>query len=113
MLTKEEVKKIKEKLENSKKEFEARIKELETIPELGTDVDHFEEEADEAEEFSTNIGIEQVYKERLKNIKAALNKINDSKKKKYGLCERCGKEISIKLLNINPESRFCRGCKTK
>lgn len=111
-LTKNEIKKLKEKLENSKKEFESRLKKLETAPELGDDIDHFEEEADEAEEFTTNIGISQAHKERLRDIKRALDKIESQKKgEKYGVCEKCGKEIGFKLLNIDPESRYCQKCK--
>jgi len=100
-------------LENSKKEIEARLKEFKVVPELGTDVDHFDEEADEAEEFSTNAGIEKVYKERLENIKRALDKMEHPKKGyQYGICEKCHKEVALDLLNIDPESRFCKNCKT-
>ena len=108
----EEIKKLKTKLEEEKNELEKRLKDFETVPELGTDVDHFEEEADEAEEFSTNAGIGQAYKERLENVKRALDKIERPRKGyQYGVCEKCQEEIGHNLLSVDPESRFCRNCK--
>jgi RNA polymerase-binding transcription factor DksA len=113
-LTPEHLAQFKKILENSKKEIEARLQEFKAVPEMGTDVDHFDEEADEAEEFSTNAGIEKVYKERLENIKLALDKMHRPKKDcQYGICENCHKEITLELLNIDPETRFCKNCKTK
>lgn len=114
MLSQEEIKKFKTKLEQGEKEFGMRIRDLGIVPEMGTDIDHYDEEADEAEEFSTNAGMGQVYKERLENIKRALDKINRPKKGyQYGVCEKCQKEIGVDLLNIDPESRFCKNCKGK
>ena len=44
---------------------------------MGSDIEGevAEEEADEAEEYSKNLGIKQVFKERLLEIKNALDKI--------------------------------------
>ena len=52
----------------------------------------------------------QTYKERLADIDSALKKIKNGK---YGVCEKCKKEISLKLLKIDPESRMCQECKKK
>ncbi|PIY58866.1 hypothetical protein COY97_01965 [Candidatus Wolfebacteria bacterium CG_4_10_14_0_8_um_filter_39_64] len=34
-------------------------------------------------------------------------------KKKYGVCEKCGKKISLDILKLAPESRLCKECKKK
>lgn len=47
---------------------------------------------------------------RLDNIDIALKKIA---KGKYGVCERCGKQIPIPRLKILPEARYCVECETK
>ena len=78
-----------------------------TPPEFGNEVDD-SEETDETEEFGTRLGIQQVLREKLGNIKAALEKINQGR---YGFCERCEKKISWFLLRIEPTSRLCRKCK--
>jgi len=45
---------------------------------------------------------------KLKNVDLALEKI---KKGKYGICEKCGKEIEEKRLEVYPEARLCQKCK--
>ena len=32
------------------------------------------------------------------------------KKGKYGICEKCGKEIPLERLEVSPEARFCLKC---
>lgn len=67
-----------------------------------------ETEADEVEEYGTNLSLGNALEFRLKNINSALEKIE---KGKYGICEKCGKEIDEKRLEIVPEARFCMKCK--
>ena len=67
-----------------------------------------ETEADELEEYGTNLSLGNALEFRLKNIDSALEKIE---KGKYGICEKCGKEIDEKRLEIVPETRFCMKCK--
>lgn len=86
------------------------MKELEThkgMPDFGSDVDT-DEETDESEEYGNVMSIVQTLKNRLSDIETALKKINNGK---YGICEDCGKKISEKLLEINPESKLCQECK--
>jgi len=64
--------------------------------------------ADEIEEYSTRLGIEENLETKLRDINLALIKI---KKGKYGICEKCKKIISIARLKIYPEARTCRKCK--
>ncbi len=92
-----------------KKEIERKIKGFQKNPDFGNDVDP-DEETEESEAISTQLAIAQDYKERLTNIESALNRI---KKGKYGICEKCGKEISLDVLKAAPESRLCKECKRK
>ena len=45
----------------------------------------------------------------LKQIEASLDRVKDGS---YGLCLKCGEEISEKRLRARPESPFCSGCQT-
>ena len=101
------LKTIKAVLEKEKKALEAEIKSLNTPPEFGNDVDD-SEETDEAEAFTTNLGLQQVLRNKLENINEALQKIEQNK---YGICEQCGKKMSLILLRILPSSRLCQKCK--
>ena len=69
-----------------------------------------EKAADEVEEYSNLLPIEHALELRLKNIDSALKKIKIGK---YGICEKCGKEIPIARLKASPEARFCLKCKTR
>lgn len=108
MLTEKELQSLKEQLEKEAGELEAQLATVSKTPEFGTDVDHFDEEADEAEEFANNLGMRDVLKFRLRDIEAALDKMVRGQ---YGKCEKCGKEISMEVLKANPESRLCKNCK--
>ncbi len=44
---------------------------------------------------------------KLSDMDLALGKIE---KGKYGICERCGKEIPLARLKILPEARYCIDC---
>ena len=68
------------------------------------------EAADEIEEYATLLPIEHALELRLRDINLALDKI---KKRKYGKCEKCKKDISEQRLNICPEARFCLKCLKK
>jgi len=67
-----------------------------------------EKAADEVEEYEVRLPVEYSLETRLRDINLALDKI---KKGKYGICEKCGKEIGEKRLKISPEARFCLKCK--
>jgi DnaK suppressor protein len=67
-----------------------------------------EKEADEVEEYSTLLPIEYVLELKLKNIDSALEKMKEGK---YGICEKCGKEIEEGKLEISPEAKYCLKCK--
>lgn len=69
-----------------------------------------EEQADEVEEMASRFALTEVIRRRLTRVKSALSKMQN---KTYGICEDCGKPIEGKLLEIDPESRYCKACKQK
>lgn len=101
---------FKNQLIRIKRGIEKKIKSLYRVPEFGSDVDSGDEETNESEEFGAQLSIAQTYKEHLADVDVALKKI---KEKKYGICEKCGKKISVDVLRAVPESRLCKECKKK
>ena len=121
-MNKKNLNELKEKLEKEKVSIEDQLKRFAKKDEkLQGDWDtrfpHFdggeagsaalEKAADEVEEYSTLLPIEYSLELRLKNIDLALEKIQ---KEKYGICEKCGKEIPLDRLKVSPEARFCLKC---
>jgi len=112
-----DTKKQKEKLEkemisieNSLKKFATKDKKTKgdwntKFPEFNSN--DLDEAADEVEEYESLLPIEFSLENRLKDINIALEKI---KKGKYGICEKCKKEISKERLEIFPEARRCAKC---
>ena len=109
-LSEKDLASLKERLEKEAGETEVEVKSTSKPKDFGSDVDHFDEEADEAEEFSNNIDVTQTLKGRLQDIEVALDKMT---KGTYGICEKCGGDISLEVLKVDPESRLCRDCKLK
>jgi len=104
-----DIKKYKQKLEEEKKEVKKEIKEIESSDvDFGSDVDGGDEESDETEEIGTKFSLEQTLKDRLSSIIHALSKFTNNS---FGKCEKCGSEIEEKILEVDPESRFCKTCK--
>ncbi|MEK7115147.1 MAG: hypothetical protein AAB847_02200 [Patescibacteria group bacterium] len=111
MLTEKEIENLKKKLEAEQKDLVAELNGLqkpEAIDMGSETADSQDEEADEAEEEVTDIAMAQPLKERLEGIKMTLFKIEQGK---YGFCEKCGAEIEKEILEIDPESRWCKVCK--
>lgn len=113
---------LKEKLEKEKAAMEEQLKTFaEKDPHLKGDWDTkfpkfngefggaaLETAADEVEEYEARLPMEHTLELRLRDVNIALEKI---KKGKYdGKCEKCGKMIDKKRLNIYPEARFCIKC---
>lgn len=84
------------------------IEKIEKPVDFGPDPDT-EEESDEAEEISNQLAISHNLKNRLDEIDLALSKIQNGT---YGVCENCGKNIDLSILEIDPESRLCKNCKS-
>jgi len=116
------LKELKEKLEKEKSQIEEELKKFAKKDEkLKGDWDtrypkwdgeagssSLETMADELEEYESLLPVEHVLELKLRDIDSALEKI---KKEKYGICEKCGKEIDIERLKTIPEARFCLKCK--
>lgn len=109
MIPKEEIMKLESLLKEEKEIIEKEIGGLGGT-DFGSDIDHNEEESDESEEITTQEGVTHPLKDRLKDINLALDKIGAGA---YGVCENCGKDISLDLLKVDPESRLCKECKNK
>jgi len=117
-----EIEKFKQKLEENKKELEKMLKEIAKkeditpgewktkFPDFGEHTPSLDESVDEVEEYSQNLVIENRLDFKLLDIKRALEKI---KRGRYGICEKCGSEISIERLNIIPETKYCTKCALK
>ena len=101
---------FKKVLEKTRDLLKEQIKKLNIMPDRGIDRAAMEEEADQEEEFVNQLSAAQALKERVADIDSSLVNI---KKGKYGICSKCGKRISDKLLKIAPESKLCQDCKKK
>ena len=66
--------------------------------------------ADEVEEYESLLPVEHILELKLRDINLALEKIG---KGKYGICEKCGKEIEAERLKTIPEARLCLRCKPR
>jgi len=97
-----------EKLEQSLKDINDQIKNLEKDIDFGDDADPHDEEADEIEEKGNLASVKSSLQNRQQKIAKALLK---TKSGGYGRCEKCGQEIGLDLLNADPESELCQDCK--
>ncbi len=104
----DQLEKYKRELEKERLLLLAEVKQNEKPVDLGSDAAHFEEETDEVEEVGNQLAVVQDLKGRLAEIDAALAKIYNGK---YGACEQCGRVIETAVLDVDPESRFCKHCK--
>lgn len=104
-MTQEKIKEYQAKLEKEQRLILGEIKQNEKPVDFGSDIDHFEEESDEAEEVGNQLAVAQGLKARLDDIEVAIEKIREGK---YGICEKCGEEIEEEILDIDPESRLCK-----
>jgi DnaK suppressor protein len=100
----------KQRLLAAKQEIEQEIEDLKGVPDMGSDTDSFEEEADEAEEYVAHLSMSDALAKDLQSINEALSEIA---KGVYGICGKCGKKMTRALLLVAPESRICRECKLK
>jgi len=63
--------------------------------------------SDEVEDYIGKLSLEHSMELKLKDINDALDKIS---KNKYGICEDCGKKITLDRLEAKPEARNCKTC---
>src|SRR3989344_3605370 len=101
-MLKKNIEQFNKKLEKEKMEIREELEKHKKMPRFGSETTDPDQETDESEEYGNQLSVVQTYKERLADIDSALKKIKNGK---YGVCEKCKKEISLKLLKIDPESR--------
>lgn len=77
------------------------------FPEYG---DKPDENAQEINDYSTDIMAEKVLEKSLEDINKALDRI---KKGTYGTCKYCGNPIAKKRLLARPTANSCISCKTE
>jgi RNA polymerase-binding protein DksA len=76
-------------------------------PEFGTKED---ESAREVEAYEQNLVLEKNLENSLKDVEAALQRIENNT---YGKCEICKKDIAIERLKAFPVATLCIECKSK
>lgn len=121
-MKKEILEKLKAKLEKEKENLEKELKSFaRKNPKLkgdwntkypkfnrGVGSQGLEEAADEVEEYLNLLPIEANLELRLRAVNSALEKM---KKRRYGRCEKCKKQMSLERLKAYPEAQFCIKCK--
>lgn len=108
---------LKSQLQTKKRQLESQLSEFATKdPNLKDDWDttyprvpqgNLEEAADEVEEYSTKLNVEFNLETQLKDVNAALAKIEQGN---YGLCQMCKNPIVLERLKVSPEARLCSSC---
>ena len=111
---------LKEKLETSRKSIQ---EELESFASEDPNLKHNwdtkypsredtdkDEAADDLQEYDNMLSVEHSLELRLKDIKSALEKIENGT---YGICENCGKKITEERLLVCPEAKTCLNCNKK
>lgn len=100
---------FKKKLIALKDILSKQISRLRRPVDMGSDVEStFDAKTDETEEETANAGMVETLKRRAHRVDDALTKIETGL---YGVCEKCKKEIEKPLLDVDPESRYCKACK--
>ncbi len=107
-MNQDQLKEYKRKLEKERAMIVAEISRDESPVDFGSDIDHGDEVSDKSEDVGNQLAAAQDLKNRLNEIDIALGKIQTGT---YGICEKCGKAIEHEILEIDPESRFCKSCK--
>lgn len=119
-IAKKTTEKIKKGLEKRKKQILRDIKTIAkkrnesgedeyraTFPEYGNKTD---ENAQEINEYSTNLAKEDVLEKTLRDIEKAIERVDEGT---YGTCKYCKNPIDPKRLEARPTASSCISCKTK
>ncbi len=78
---------------------------------LKTEVDTDADEGDpDLIEREKNVALLSQLEKKLEGVHAALRSID---KGKYGICERCGKEIAAERLEVRPDATLCVSCQAE
>jgi DnaK suppressor protein len=85
------------------------IERLREALKVEVDVDADEGDPDLIER-EKNVALLSQLEKKLEGVHAALRSID---KGKYGICERCGKDIAPERLEIRPDATLCVSCQTE
>ena len=108
----------KKDLEYFKKLLTKRLEDLlsqadDTVSDMNTPKGNFPDPTDRAT-YEADRNFELRIRDReyklIKKVKKAMERIDD---KSFGVCEKCGEDISIKRLKARPVTTQCIDCKTK
>ena len=77
------------------------------FPEYGSKPD---ENAQEINDYTTNIATEKILEKTLEDIDSALARMENGT---YGICKYCKQPISVKRLIARPVASACMACKTE
>jgi RNA polymerase-binding protein DksA len=118
-MDKKTLKEFKERLEAEKASLLKQLEQIQRKPIGSQEVskadfpdygDKEDENAAEVATFADNISIESDLRNNLKNVEHALQHIQEGK---FGICEKCGKEINVERLKIFPSATLCISCGKK
>ncbi len=119
-MLKRDAKKYQQSLQEIRKKLIGEIEHLEkdnlkrTTREASGDLSgyrlHMADVASDAYNQEFAIGLVSSEQNLLREVEKALNKIDS---RDYGLCENCGKRISVKRLKAIPYAHLCIDCKEK
>ncbi|HSJ43706.1 MAG TPA: TraR/DksA C4-type zinc finger protein [Euzebyales bacterium] len=104
---------LRTELDGSRQDLIVELKRLGADPESGNvrelgDVDdNFADSASATAERSEKLTLIEQATDRLADVERALERMDDGE---YGICERCGREISTSRLEARPMSVLCVEC---
>lgn len=104
-----DVKAREEQLQTRLAELEGRLNRIEEHLDKPADKD-WEEEATEAEMDEVLEGLGHAGATEIEAIHAALARVKGGS---YGICVRCGEDISEARLDVVPHTALCRNCASK
>lgn len=70
--------------------------------------EEMQDSAEEVSDYDRALPVEHQLESELIKVNDALRKIEEGKG--YGACEKCGKEIEVKRLEVNPQAKRCLSC---
>lgn len=97
------------KLLEEQKRITGELERLREALKVEVDVDAEEGDPDLIER-EKNVALVSQLEVKLARVQAALRSIE---KGKYGICERCGKEIPVERLEVRPDASLCVTCQAE
>lgn len=110
MLTREQfINRERRKLHEERARLTGALERLREALKVEVDVDAEEGDPDLIER-EKNVALVGQLERKLEAVEAALRSIE---KGKYGICERCGKEIGVERLEVRPDATLCVQCQAE